>query len=70
MNLSSLLGVLPIVGPAIAAAPEFKRLFDEATAALKSDQDQATAKQAYDLALGNAANAHTALQDLVRRHAS
>lgn len=45
MDLTKLLSVLPIVGPAIAAAPEFVALFNVAKAAL-DPADQETAKQA------------------------
>lgn len=65
--LSILLSALPVVGPVVAAAPQFKALFDMAKQAL-STEDQATASQAYDLAIQQAADAHTNLQDLVRRH--
>lgn len=45
MDLSKLLKVLEIVGPAIAKAPEFIALYNEAMAAL-NPADQAMAKQA------------------------
>lgn len=68
INLATLLGVLPTVGPVIAAAPAFAQLFTEAIGALKHPQDQDVAKQAYDLAISDARTAHTELQDLVARH--
>lgn len=67
MNLSTLLYVLPAIGPVMAALPEFKQLFDEVKATL-STHDQEVAQNAYDLAITRAGNAHTQLQDLVRRH--
>lgn len=45
MDLTKLLAVLPVVGPAIAAAPEFIALFEAARALLSAD-DQATAQEA------------------------
>lgn len=45
MNISTLLNVLPVVGPVIANAPEFVALYQAATAAL-DPPDRATAKEA------------------------
>jgi len=45
MDLSTLLKVLPIIGPIVAKAPEFIALYNEAMAALHP-ADQATAKEA------------------------
>ena len=45
MQLTTLLNVLPAVGPIIAKAPEFIALYNEAIAAL-DPADQATAKEA------------------------
>ena len=45
MNLTTLLSVLPVVGPVIAKAPEFVKLFHEAMGALHP-HDQDTAKAA------------------------
>ncbi len=54
-NLLTILKALPIVGPIAAAAPEFKAMFDEAVSLIKGDDDQATAKEAYqDLIAANA----------------
>jgi hypothetical protein len=61
-NLSTILGALPVVGPIIAAAPEFKKLFDEAVATLHP-RDQETAKAALaDLMADNDAG-HARLQE-------
>ena len=61
MKLATLLGVLPVVGPALAAASEFKALYD-AGVSLLGDDDQATAKAAYaDLIADNDAG-HARLQ--------
>ena len=54
MNLSNLLNLLNIVGPVIAAAPQFKAVWDEAVDLLHPT-DQATAKEALaDLVADNA----------------
>jgi hypothetical protein len=45
MDLTKLLSVLPVVGPVIAAAPEFIALFNTARSML-DPADQETAKQA------------------------
>lgn len=45
MNLTTLLNVLPVVGPLVAKTPEFVALYHEAMAALHPN-DQATAKAA------------------------
>ena len=45
MNISTLLNVLPVVGPIVARAPEFIALYEAAVAAL-SVSDQAVAKEA------------------------
>lgn len=62
MDLLKLLNVLPVVGPVIAAAPEFIELFNAAKAML-SPEDQETAKQALaDLQADNDAG-HARLQE-------
>ena len=45
MDLTKLLSVLPVVGPVVAAAPEFIALFNAAKEML-DPEDQETAKQA------------------------
>lgn len=60
-DLSKLLGVLPVVGPVIAAAPQFKELFDAGMSLLKND-DQETAKSAYQDLIANNAEGHARLQ--------
>lgn len=66
-TLNALLGVLPVVGPIIAAAPEFRRLYDQ-VAGSSGPKDKATAKEAYDLAISEAKGAHERLQELVKSH--
>lgn len=46
LDLANLLGLLPIVGPVIAATREFKALYDVGVAALHPT-DQAHAKDGY-----------------------
>lgn len=59
--LETILRSLPVVGPVLAAAPEFKALYDAAVAAL-NPTDQDTAKEAYaDLIADNDAG-HARLQ--------
>lgn len=54
MNLLSILKVLPAVGPAVAALPEFVELFNAGVSILKPE-DQDTAKEALaDLHADNA----------------
>lgn len=65
MKLLTLLGVLPIVGPVIAKAPEFVALFKEFTDALHPI-DQTTAKAALaDIQADNDAG-HARLQAKLR----
>ncbi|MEV4934620.1 hypothetical protein [Sphingobium sp. LSP13-1-1.1] len=45
MNISTLLNVLPVVGPVVAKAPEFVALYQAAVTVL-APPDQATAKEA------------------------
>jgi len=60
-DLSKLLNLLPVVGPVIAAAPEFKEIWDQAVSTLHP-KDQATAKEALaDLIADNDAG-HLRLQ--------
>lgn len=61
MQISTLLNVLPVVGPVIAKAPEFVALYNAAVAALGQD-DQTIAKEALsDLQADNDAG-HARLQ--------
>lgn len=45
-NLQSILGLLPAVGPVVAALPEFKKVYDQIVSTFKED-DQAVLKEAY-----------------------
>lgn len=68
MNLSSLLKLLPVVGPVIAAAPEFKAVFDQAVSMLHP-KDQDTAKAALADIVANNAEGHARLQDKLAKAA-
>ncbi|WP_257554157.1 hypothetical protein [Sphingobium sp. CFD-2] len=62
MNISTLLNVLPVVGPVIAKAPEFVALYQAASAAL-NPPDQATAKKALADIQADNDEGHARLQD-------
>ena len=49
----------------MAAAPEFKALVEDIIATLTDAQDQEVLKEAYELAISNARDAHVRLQALV-----
>ena len=46
-DLSSVLKLLPAVGPVVAALPEFKKIFDQIVATFDDPRDQNTLKSAY-----------------------
>lgn len=66
--MGDVLALLPVVGPAIAAAPAFKKVYDGLVETFDSDTDQATLKTAYDNAISDAHSARVDLADTVRRH--
>ena len=68
INLSSMLGLLPVVGPIIAALPQFKTLWDEVAATFDGHADQETLKTAYATAISGADDAHEQLQVIVAEH--
>lgn len=61
LDLTSLLSLLPIVGPAIAATKEFSALY-HAGVELLHPADQTTAKSAYQDIIANNAEGHVRLQ--------
>lgn len=65
--LTTILALLPKVGPVVAALPQFKALVDQIKDTLSSD-DQATLQSAYALAMKRSDQAHADLQALVRDH--
>lgn len=67
-TLSTILALLPKLAPAVAALPEFKRLFDQLVATFDSEADQAELRAAYELAIDDAEDAHGKLAAIVARH--
>lgn len=65
MLFTTILSLLPKVGPVVAALPEFKALIDQVKSTLSSD-DQASLQEAYRLARERSDAAHEDLQALVR----
>lgn len=65
--LPILLALLPKVGPAVAALPEFLALINQVKTTLSSN-DQATLQMAYELAKTRSDDAHRELQELVAQH--
>lgn len=62
------LGLLQVVPKVVAAAPEFKRLWDQLVNTFDKDADQQDLKDAYTAAIDDAADAHMDLQEIVARH--
>ena len=60
--LSSILKLLPIVGPAVAALPEFKKVYDQIVATFGSG-DQATLREAYADLMAENDEGHQRLQE-------
>lgn len=65
MLFTTILSLLPKVGPVVAALPEFKALIDQVKDTLSSD-DQEELQRAYQLARDRSDAAHADLQQLVR----
>lgn len=63
-TLADALALLPKVGAAVAALPEFKKVYDQAVSVLHSD-DQAKAKQGYQAIIAENAAGHAELQQLL-----
>lgn len=68
INLATMLGFLPVVGPAVAALPEFKKLWDTLAATFDKNADQQVLKDAYATAVSGAHDANDQLQALVQQH--
>lgn len=62
--LSTILALLPKVGPVVAALPEFANLVHDVFQTLNED-DQAVLQGAYELAIAGSDEAHAELQALV-----
>ena len=65
MNLSTILGALPVIGPVMAAAPAVKALVDAAIGALHP-RDQPTAKAALAELMRDNDAGHARLQSKLR----
>ena len=61
-NLTSILKLLPVVGPVVAALPEFKSVFDQIVGTF-GEHDQATLKAAYADIMADNDEGHRRLQD-------
>lgn len=61
MNITSILALLPAVGPVVAALPQFKKVFDEIVDTFKED-DQATLKEAYEDVMADNDEGHARLK--------
>ena len=62
-DITSILKLLPVVGPVVAALPEFRNVFDQIVGTFDDDADQTVLKEAYvDLMADNDAG-HRRLQD-------
>jgi hypothetical protein len=60
-SLSTVLGLLPAVGPVVAALPEFKRIYDQIVNTFKED-DQAVLREAYEDLMAENDEGHARLQ--------
>lgn len=61
-DFTSILKLLPAVGPVVAALPEFKKVFDDIVGTFKED-DQAVLKDAYTDLIEDNDIGHARLQD-------
>jgi len=69
-DLTSVLKLLPAVGPVVAALPEFRKIYEQITATFDDKPDQDTLKEAYvDLMNDNDAG-HKRLQEKLKRAGS
>jgi hypothetical protein len=62
------LGLLQAVPKVVAAAPEFKHLWDQLVDTFAGHPAQQDLKDAYAAAVSEAADAHDDLQEIVARH--
>lgn len=60
-DLKSILGLLPAVGPVVAALPEFKKVYDQIVGTFKED-DQEVLKSAYADIMADNDEGHARLQ--------
>ena len=62
-NVSSLLELLPVVGPIVARLPQFVAIYNQIVETFDDDSDQETLKAALVKAQQRNDDAHAALQD-------
>ncbi len=60
-DLKSILGLLPVVGPVVAALPAFKEVYDQIVATF-AEKDQAVLKEAYVDIIADNDEGHERLQ--------
>lgn len=66
-KLTDILKLLPAVGPAVAAAPEFKKVYDQIVNTFKHPQDQETLRTAYQELQAENSGGHARLQEMLRK---
>lgn len=66
--ITQALALLQAAPKVVAALPEFKSLWDRIVGTFTDPGEQADLQAAYEHAISDAGNAHTQLQDIVRRH--
>jgi hypothetical protein len=69
LGMAWALKLLQAVPQVVAAAPDFKHLWDELVGTFKPHEQQ-DLKDAYTAAISDAADAHQDLQEIVARHTS
>jgi len=60
-KITDILGMLPVVGPAIAKLPEFKKVFDQIVSTF-GEKDQEVLKNAYSALMEENDTGHDRLQ--------
>lgn len=60
-DITSLLKLLPVVGPVVAAAPEFKAIYDQMVGTF-NQRDQQVLREAYDDLVADNDEGHRRLQ--------
>lgn len=61
-GLTDILELLPVVGPVVARAPQFVKIFETIVETFDDDTDQATLKDALKEAQNRSDDAHESLQ--------
>ena len=68
VSAGMLLGLLQAVPKVVAAAPDFKRVWDQMVDTFDGKAEQSDLKDAYAAAISDAADAHADLQEIVARN--